>query len=306
MRFHAIVFAASLLATNAFAAPTVLLESPVRVAADVVSAGIPGIATLELSVVHGGTVFVLKVAHRGSVADALAKQKTASGWKDGFLFIRDDCRSDDPATAAWRCIVDHVFALSTDDNDQPGTRLIYVGDVFAGEQCIESLRIGCALYKGVFTDIYDRLETNPLVPRGESPALLIESRIRSGTFEVDLDETWRANQERFLAGQRCVDAKPEMRRERCIDGITPRGAYLFNTALATYVRQNEPLARIRAFARAALCESGRERLSDNDCSDTLRASALMLAGIRPGDKPRRRGNVMSRPAELAPAQSPKP
>ena len=289
MKFDALIFLALLLTTNTHAAPTVLLESPVRINAET-SAGTKANTTkLELTIQNGASEFTLSVLQRGNTVEALAAQKSVSGWKDGYLFIRDDCLVDDPALAAWRCVVDHVFTLVEDAKNKPAARLIYVGDVFAGEECIEAARIGCALHKSTFTDVYDRLENNTLAPRTESPALLIEMTVDGGIFQVDLEETWKANQERFLAGTRCLNEKPEMQSVRCIDGITPRRAYVFNTALATYTRQAEHLARTRAFARAALCE----RLDDAECSEVLRTSALLLASIKPGEKARGRGNVLS-------------
>ena len=289
MKFGVLFFLALLLTTNTHAASTVLLESPVRVTAETLAGAKANTTKLELTIQHGASEFTLSVLQRGNAVDALTAQKSTSGWKDGYLFIRDDCLVDDPVLAAWRCVVDHVFTLVEDAKNKPAARLIYVGDVFAGEECIEAVRIGCALYKGTFTDIYDRLENNTLAPRAESPSLLIEMSVDGGVFQVDLDETWKANQERFLAGTRCLNAKPEMQSVRCIDGITPRRAYVFNTALATYTRQAEHLERTRAFARAALCE----RLDDAECSDVLRSSALLLASIKPGEKARPRGNVMS-------------
>jgi hypothetical protein len=292
MKFRALPLTIALFANSASAAPIVLLTSPVRVVADVSGTSAANTTKLDISVQHDNNEFVLQVMQRGQPAAALSAQKAASGWKDGYLFIRDDCLGEEPTTA-WRCVVDHVFTLAEDTKDKSRTRLIYVGDVFAGEECIEAARVGCALYKGVFADIYDRLESNALAARAEAPALLIESTVQGGIFAVDLEETWKANQERYLAGAKCLQAKRETQTERCTDGITPRRAYLFNTALATYTRQDEQLARTRGFARAALCESGSERLSDAECSDTLRASALMLADIKPGEKPRTRGNVSS-------------
>jgi hypothetical protein len=289
MKLGALFFLALLLTNNTQAASTVLLESPVRINAETSAGAKANTTKLELTIQHGASEFALSVLQRGNAADALMAQKSTSGWKDGYLFIRDDCVVDDPALATWRCVVDHVFTLVEDAKNKPFAKLIYVGDVFAGEECIDSARIGCALYKKTFTDIYDRLENNALASRAESPALLIEMSVDGGIFQVDLEETWKANQERFLAGAKCLNAKPEMQNERCIDGITPRRAYLFNTALATYTRQSEHLARTRSFARAALCE----RLGDAECSDVLRASALMLTSIKPGGKARQRGNALS-------------
>ena len=295
MKFGALFFLVLLLTTNTHAASTVLLESPVRIIAETLAGAKANTTKLDLTIQHGASEFTLSVLQRGNTAEALAAQKSTSGWKDGYLFIRDDCLVDDPALAAWRCAVDHVFTLVEDAKSKPAARLIYVGDVFASEECIEAMRIGCALYKGTFTDVYDRLENNTLASRAESPALLIEMTVDGGIFQVDPEETWKANQERFLAGTKCLNAKPELQSVRCIDGITPRRAYFFNTALATYTRQAEHLARMRAFARAALCE----RLDDAECSEVLRTSALLLASIKPGEKARGRGNVLSSSARNA-------
>ena len=299
MKFCGAFVAIWCVATNAVAAPGVLLESPVRVTAETSSGAGRNKTALALAIQQGTSEFTLSVSQRGNAGDALAAQKATSGWKEGYLFIRDDCLADDPAATVWRCVVDHVFALTETEKSTPGARLIYIGSVFVGEECIETRRIGCALYKGVFTDIYDRLENNALTPCADAPALLIESTVRSGVFQVDLEETWKANQERFIAGSKCLAATQEMQKERCAEGITPRGAYLFNATLATYVRQDEPLARTRAFARVALCESAREKPSDSDCSAALRASALLLSSVKPGERPRARGNVSSGTAKDA-------
>ena len=293
MKAGALHFAAMLFAAPATSAPVVLLDSPVRVVAEALPGTTANTTKLELSVQHGASEFVLTVSQRGAATAALAAQKSAMGWKDGYLFIRDDCLAPDKQAAAWRCVVDQVFTLAEDARDKSGVRLIHVGEVFTGEDCVDAVRIGCALFRDTFTDIYDRLENNPLVPRAESPELLIEMNVRGGIFAVDLDETWKANQERFLAGARCLFAKPELLKELCVEGITQRRAYLFNTALATYTRQDEPLTRVRSFARAALCEG----LAEADCSDALRASALLLGNIKPGERPRPRGNVSSRAAK---------
>ena len=291
MKFKAVLIASALFAGVAGAAPTALLESPVRIVADTLPGSAVGTTKLALTVQHGTSTFLLNVSQRGGATDALAAQKAASGWKDDYLFIRDDCLSDPTAVSAWRCVVDHVFMIAEDAKSKAGGRLIYVGDVFAGEECIDAPRIGCALYKGTFSDIYDWLEDNAQLQRAESPAVLIESTVQGGVFAVDLEDTWKANQERYLAGTRCLQARPEQQKERCIEGITPRRAYFFNSVLATYTRHDEHLMRTRAFARAALCE--REQLSEIGCSEALRASALLLAGIKPGERPRLRGNVSS-------------
>lgn len=286
-------------AQMAIAQPTVLIDSPVRITADAVSVSniskvptkseaAPATTALSLAINRDSYEFRLTVMQRGNPLEALAAQKARSGWKDGYLFIRDDCLAAIEAKRAWRCVVDQVFTF-VDSRD--GKRLVHLGEIFAGDDCLEEAKLGCALYQGAFTDIYDALENNSLVSRADSPALLLEIRVVSGEFVVDLDETWGRNQERFTAGERCLAAKAIEQASVCIDGITPRGAYLFNSALATYTRRTDNLQRIRTFARGALCENRNEA----ECSEPLRLSALMLAGIRPGEKPRPRGNVKSVP-----------
>ena len=290
-------------AQMAIAQPTVLIEAPVRITADAVavsnaskvptkSAAASATTALGLAINRDSYEFRLTVMQRGSPLVALAAQKARSGWKDGYLFIRDDCLAAIEAKRAWRCVVDQVFTF-VDSRD--GKRLVHLGEIFAGDDCLEETKFGCALYQGAFTDLYDSLEKNSLVGRADSPALLLEIRVASGEFVVDLDETWGRNQERFTAGERCLAAMAAEQVSDCTDGITPRGAYLFNSALATYTRRTDNLQRIRRFARGALCESR----SEAECSETLRLSALMLAGIRPGEKPRPRGNVKSMSLQTA-------
>ncbi|MEO8103861.1 MAG: hypothetical protein ABI790_15165 [Betaproteobacteria bacterium] len=283
-------------AAPAMAQSNVLLDAPVRItaatrgghASDSASAS----TSLDLVIRHGSHEFHLTVAQRGNAAEALATQRLRTGWKDGYLFVRDDCLGANAGDRAWRCVVDQVFTFV---DSREGKRLVHLGEVAAGDDCIEEARFGCALYQKTFTDIYDALETNPLTGRAEAPALLLEIQETNGQLVVDLDETWGRNQERFTAGERCLAASAADRDSRCTEGITPRRAYLFNTALATYTRRTDHLMRIRAFARAALCEGSAE----TNCSDTLRVAALMMAGIRPGERPRPRQNVK---AVLLPAE----
>lgn len=243
-----------------------------------------GASAIELTLNHDTHEFRLSVLQRGDPATALAAQKVRTGWKDGYLFVRDDCLGANDEKRAWRCVVDQVFTLV---DSREGKRLVHLGEVYAGDDCVDEARFGCAVYQGTITDIYDQLEGNALVGRTEAPAILMEMRMTSGQLVVDLDETWGRNQERFTAGERCLAAKPEVRKEVCIEGISPRQAYLFNSALATYTRRTGHLMRIREFARAALCDDRQ----DAQCSEYLRLSALMLAGIRPGGKPRARTSV---------------
>ena len=306
MRRRALMMWAMSFCGIAFAAgdvPTVLLDSPVKITVQVnAQKTMPGVTALDLAIDQVTHEFRLSVMQRGNANDAVAALRARTGWKDGFLFIRDDCMEKNDPNRSVRCVLDQVFVFVNEFDPRTsrdvliGKRFVNVGEVFAGEDCIDDAKFGCALYKGYFTDIYDALDNNMLVSRADSPALLIEMRAINGDFVVDLDETWGRNQERFTAGERCLSAKPAARAEFCVEGINPRRAFLFNSALAMYTKRPEVLEHTRQYARIALCQGkAGEEMSEADCGDILRRSAVLLAAIRPGDKPRLRGNVKSIP-----------
>ena len=284
VRFSRFVFL--LFVHAALAQPVTLIDAPVKVTVEAQKdARIEsGTTALSIEVQDRNQAFRFQVFQRGNEAEAVARQKTVTGFKDGFLFIRDDCLADNPEKKSWRCVLDKVFAWA---ESSTGRRLIYVGDVHAGEECEAGMKVGCAHYDGHFTDIYDLLENNALTAAATAPAIFIEMTIKSGEFVVDLEDTWGRNQERYKAGAQCLAAAPELRATHCIDGLTPRRAYMFNAALAAYTKRESELDRTRAFARSALCEN----VPEAECSDTLRASALILARVTPGAKPRNRGMV---------------
>jgi hypothetical protein len=277
-----IMLAASL---SAFAQPAATntaasAEPQVKVSTEVRDTAKNGIATVRITLQYENQQLQREVQQR---RNANSKPENLFGWKDGYLFVRDDCMVADEARRAWRCVVDQIYTLV---GTKDGKRLAHLGDVFAGEDCIDEPKVGCALYQGVFTDIYDRLENHTTFDRADVPAPLIEMRVRSGELVVDVDETWDRNQERFTAGLRCLAAPANERSTACVEGISPRRAYLFNSVLASYTKREEQLDKIRGYARSALCD--RDHSSEEACSEILRVSALMLTSIRPGEKARAR------------------
>ena len=290
--FGLVVLAAFLAHTETRAQSSILFESPVKIIAQARAESktptTPTATTFDMTLSQPAFEFRFTVRQPGAAAEALAALKKRSGWKDGVLFIRDECAASPPATPVLRCAVDQVFTF-VDNADS--VRLVHLGEVFAGEECIEDGKFGCSLYRGEFTDLYDVFENNAFVGRDDVPAPLLEMRAVNGQLTVDLDETWGRNQERFTASERCLAAKPAERIEMCVEGITRRGAYLFNSTLAAYTKREDALMRTRPFARAALCDE--KTVDDSACSEMLRKSALLLASIRPGEKPRLRGDVKS-------------
>lgn len=282
-----VILLAASLSALAQPAPTTVTPpaqeaSAVKVLAEVRDTAKNGIATVRITLQYGSQQLQREVQQRRS---ANSKPENLFGWKDGYLFVRDDCMAEE-AKRLWRCVVDQVYALV---ETRDGKRLAHLGDVFAGEDCIdEAGKIGCSLYQGVFTDIYDRLENHATISRADAPAPLIEMRVRSGELVVDVDETWDRNQERFTAGLRCLSAPAIERTNACVEGISLRRAYLFNSVLASYTKREEQLDKVRSYARSALCDRDN---SEDACSEILRVSALMLTSIRPGEKARPRSLV---------------
>jgi hypothetical protein len=271
-------------------------EGELRVLFDAKTDKIAGITNITVRLQDSTTEFRVEVAQRGAGAAAVNQQQLRTGWKSGFFFVRDDCLETDDAKRPFRCVVDHVFTFV---EGAAVKRLVYLGEVFAGDDCVEEAKLGCALYEEFFTDIYDALEVNTVLSRNDSPAILIEMRAVNGQFEVELDETWGRNQERFIAGEKCLAAKGDAQLTACVDGITPRRAYFFNATLATYAQRREELTRTRAWARSAMCIGA----SDEECSETLRLSALLLQRVKSGERPRNHGkvttNLMLRPSARA-------
>jgi hypothetical protein len=275
---------ALLTCSNARAEVIVIQDAAARITADPIVDAATRITSLDIKISASLTTFAFASRHRAAPRDAIAAQKAHTGWQDGYLFVRDACVEIGKPDAPWRCARDHVFAFSDAKANKGFT---YIGEVFAGDDCIEEAKLGCALYKETFTDIYDALEKNPLVSRDDSPLLFIEMLVKDGKFKVDLDETWGRNQERFKAGDSCLSAAKEERTSKCIDGITPLRAAIFNATLATYTKRADELMRARTQARTALCESLREY----DCAEALRSFDTVLAGVKPGELPKVRGEV---------------
>jgi hypothetical protein len=279
-----VALGAALLCCNARAEVSVIQDAAARITADPIVDAATRITSLDIKVSASLTTFAFTSRHRAPPRDAIAAQKAHTGWQDGYLFVRDACVEVGKPDAPWRCVRDHVFTFA---DAKASKGFTYIGEVFAGEDCIEETKLGCAHYKETFTDIYDALEKNPMVSRDDSPLLFIEMQVKDGKFSVDLDETWGRNQERFKAGDLCLSGTKEERASKCIDGITPLRAAIFNATLATYTKRAEAVMRARTQARTALCESLREY----DCAEALRSFDTVLAGVKPGELPKVRGEV---------------
>ena len=113
-------------------------------------------------------------------------------WRGDYLFVRQLCAS----FGKWRCIVDQVFTRN-------GKSLLHVGAV-ESSGC-DSPGCGYDEKHGLFADIYDGLETNPVSGQTDSPPLRIARRNIEGTFKTDIDASWELNQPAYLASIACLE-----------------------------------------------------------------------------------------------------
>ena len=264
----------------AAAEPVDLLGFPVRVSATADFDKRAELADITLTLEQETRRFTLTTlqTHVASAEAAIERQRTVTGWKEGYLFVRDSCGGG----SAWRCDRDHVFKLVT--GKKGGDELVYVGAVASGEDCNEP---GCALEDGVFTDIFDGLEANALTSHADAPALIIGLSEQAGRFVVGLDLTWDMNQERYTAGLRCLAAQAG---KPCTERVTPKNALLFNALLAQYTGRSDALAAFRLFTRAVMCEG----LTEAGCQPLLAEVARIVTRVTPGSLP---ANIR-RPKEL--------
>jgi hypothetical protein len=270
----------------AAAEPVDMLGFPVHVSATADFDRRAGLADITLTLEHETRRFTLTTLQTrvASAAEAVERQRTVTGWKEGYLFVRDSCGGGN----AWRCDRDHVFTLIADKKGRD--ELVYVGAVASGEDCSEP---GCALEDGVFTDIYDGLEANALTSHADAPAPIIGLSEQGGHFVVDPDLTWDMNQERYTAGLRCLT---DQAGNACTERVTPKNALLFNALLAQYTGRRDELAAFRIFTRGAMCKG----LDDAACLPVLAEFERIVAKVTPGSLP---ANIR-RPKEL-PAQTDK-
>ena len=180
--------------------------------------------------------------------EAVGVLKQTIGWKDGYLFVRQECGGGN----MWRCDVDQIFAVRSD-------RLIRVGEEAGGSR---SQGPGAFFRSGYFVDMYDRLETNDLTTHAGAPSFAIYMKERSGALVVDLARTWKEGRATYRKNRKEIMV---VGREGALDtrtrSETLASLLLHNAALARYcnrgaefdetmrdARQLLPAARWETFA----------------------------------------------------------
>jgi hypothetical protein len=227
---------------------TVILDRPVRVVAYAEPTRPPAtpIRAFRLRIGRGADCFEARtLIHdpgptRGE--NAITVLRRSIGWKDGFLFVRQECGGGN----MWRCNVEDVFELRRG-------RLVPLGALAARAPA----GIGTCREHGRFLDVYDDLEINPVTSHAGAPAFQIVARAQDGRLVVDPAETWDLDLGGFRSRQALAEAlkrpapeDPRTDAEGRWEGVvSPR---LANAALARYCDRAEELNATLREAEAVL------------------------------------------------------
>ncbi|HEX6138650.1 MAG TPA: hypothetical protein VF059_13425 [Casimicrobiaceae bacterium] len=209
-----------------------ILAQPVAVAARLDSQpGDPArFFPFTLTVSHGERSFAYKTTVVGvdDSDDAVVALKRTIGWKDRYLFVRQECGGGN----RWRCDIDQVFALR-------GDRLVHIGEQAGGTR---NQGPGAFYRRGYFVDMYDRLENNDLTTHAGAPSFAIYMKDAGDSMTVDLARTWKEGRATYGRNRKDI---VRIARDR---GMDPRARaealaslLLDNAVLARYCRQAKPL-----------------------------------------------------------------
>lgn len=157
-----------------------------------------------------------------SAVNGLAKQKMLMGWKGDYLFVRHQAGSSVP----WRRVVDQVFTRTE-------AELIHLGAIESAD-CTE---LGCRYdpATGIFTDIYDIYQVNPVTGDSDTPPLPISRRAKGRELVADTKQTWDMNKAIYQSAIACLDSVATAGFDRiCGNKLTPWTALVFAAKLTHY------------------------------------------------------------------------
>ncbi len=202
--------------------------------------------------------------------ESLAKQKALMGWVGNYLFVRQQCGG----TYEWRCVVDQVFTVDA-------TKLVHLGAV----ESSACTTLGCSYdsKSGVFTDIYDGLQTNPVTGDVDAPPLRIARRVEKHTLVSDLDATWAMNTAAYDTALACLNhvanngfATP------CADKMSPWTAIVSAAKLTHYTGRTAKRAALFDILGKAYCEKS----ADSRCGFRVAGAKDHFSRFAVGDAPK--------------------
>ncbi len=201
-------------------------------------------------------------------SDGLEKQRNLSGWKDDFLFVRQQCGQP----AEWRCTVDQVFT-------RQGAALVHVGAVESAK-CKE---LGCSVKDGLFTDLFDAYQINPVTGATDAPPLPIARRLKDKELVSDLPATWAMNQGAYNASIACLEKVAAVGfAEPCEKNMSAWSAFVFAAKLTRYTDRQREWDELFSKHAVAYCK----RSADAKCDWRIAGTKEFMLRIAPGAAPR--------------------
>lgn len=157
-----------------------------------------------------------------SPVDGLTKQRALTGWKGDYLFVRHQSGS----TVPWRRVVDQVFTRTE-------TELIHLGAIESADCNVLGCRYDPAT--GIFTDIYDIYQVNPVTGDSDTPPLPISRRAKGRELVADTQQTWEMNKNIYQSAMTCLDNIASAGFDQaCGNKLKPWTALVFAAKLTHY------------------------------------------------------------------------
>ncbi len=243
----------------------IILDKPVRVMAnDINGRDIDEFDhyPLQVTIAYGADRYKFKTdlfLQNSNIKEALQKQKTLTSWKGPYLLVGWERGGGNRS----RGYLDTVFMLKKG-------RLVYLGEV-------DSDSVG----NGVFQDWYDKYEGNDLTSHAGSPVIRLVLEEKGGRLVVNLEKTWKENQQRLNQNIGLIDI---VLKDKKMDSESKANELsdplLFHSVLAKYCKHKAELDDFLDLAR--------KKLDENKMTIFLQ----ILSGVIPGELPRPAIKVM--------------
>lgn len=197
-------------------------------------------------------------------------KRDAGVWKGDYLFVRQQCGSP----IEWRCTVDQVFT-------RDAGKLVHLGAI-ESRACKE---LGCGFdpATGVFLDIYDGQQTNPVTGQMDSPPIRIARRVVAGQLQTDLDASWQLNQDMYRKSVACLEQTGAKGFDvPCENNLIPWTALVFASKLTHYTGRDAERAKVFDTLAAGYCAKS----ADPQCAKRVAGLKDHSSRFARGDSPK--------------------
>lgn len=198
--------------------------------------------------------------------DSVKTDRRLSGWKEGYLFIRQRCSG-----MAWRCVVDQVFALRSG-------KLVHLGEV----ESSACQTVGCSYVDGSFADLFDAMPVNPVTGRPDAPPLRIVRVVEGEVLVASMDKTWAANDAQYKSAVACIEQIGAMGfGKQCAEKLSPWSALVYAAKLTHYTQRKQEWNALFSTLAPAYCKHSQ----DLQCASRVDGLRDHVSRLMPGAKP---------------------